>query len=141
MKAFNSTPPWLAALIGLFLVTSCAVTRPAEPEPEADLNSSLFDSIMNFYQGPLNHLAAVRRGSCPMYPSCSEYSRQAIAKHGFAVGWTMSMDRLMRCGRDEMKHAPRIRVNGNWLFYDPVDANAYWWNSREEDHTALKSTP
>ena len=62
-----------------------------------------------------------------MYPSCSEYSLQALEKHGPTVGWVMSMDRLTRCGRDEAKTAPRVRVNGQWKFYDPVDANDFWW--------------
>ncbi|WP_407923348.1 membrane protein insertion efficiency factor YidD [Desulfosoma caldarium] len=26
----------------------------------------------------------MRRGECPMYPSCSEYSTQAFARYGFA---------------------------------------------------------
>lgn len=129
MKPLNSLSPWLAGLAGLLLLTACATTPHSELETEVSPNTSLFDSMMRFYQGPLNHLSAVRRGSCPMYPSCGEYSRQAIARHGFAVGWAMSMDRLMRCGRDEMKYAPRIRINGQWLYYDPVDANDRWWYS------------
>ncbi len=66
-----------------------------------------------------------------MYPSCSKYSELAIHKHGFAVGWMMTMDRLMRCGRDEMKLAPKIFVNGEWRYYDPVESNDFWW--RKED--------
>jgi len=68
-----------------------------------------------------------------MYPSCSEYSKQAIHKHGFAVGWTMTMDRLMRCGRDEIKLAPRIFVNGEWRYYDPVESNDFWWSRNDSD--------
>ena len=74
----------------------------------------------------MNHLKAVRRGECQMYPSCSEYSRQAIARYGFAKGWVMSMDRLLRCGRDEIRLAPRILVNGKWKYYDPVESNDVW---------------
>ena len=82
---------------------------------------------LRLYQGPLNHLAAVRRGECPMHPSCSEYCSQAIERHGLVLGWMMATDRLMRCGRDEMKLAQRIFVNGNWKFYDPVEYNDFWW--------------
>jgi hypothetical protein len=56
-----------------------------------------------------------------MHPSCSEYSRQAVARFGFAKGWVMSMDRLMRCGRDEVRMAPKIRVNGKLKYYDPIE--------------------
>jgi putative component of membrane protein insertase Oxa1/YidC/SpoIIIJ protein YidD len=141
MKPFNYLTRWLVVLTGVIVLVACAMTPHSEPETEVSANASPFDSMMRFYQGPLNHLSAVRRGSCPMYPSCSEYSRQAVARHGFAVGWAMSMDRLMRCGRDELKHAPRVYVDGQWLFYDPVDANDYWWDSHEHDPTALRASP
>jgi len=62
-----------------------------------------------------------------MYPSCSEYAHQAMAKHGPARGWLMATDRLMRCGRDEILVAPKIRVEGRIKFYGPVDDNDFWW--------------
>jgi hypothetical protein len=62
-----------------------------------------------------------------MWPSCSEYSRQAVARHGFAVGWVMSMDRLMRCGRDGLRWAPRTIVNGRVKYLDPLAVNDFWW--------------
>jgi putative component of membrane protein insertase Oxa1/YidC/SpoIIIJ protein YidD len=141
MKPINHLKPCFAILVSVIVLMACAMTPHSEPETEASADMSQFDGMMRFYQGPLNHLSAVRRGSCPMYPSCSEYSRQAIAKHGFAIGWAMSMDRLMRCGRDELKNVPRIRVDGEWRYYDPVDANDYWWNSHENNPTAQGDTP
>jgi hypothetical protein len=96
-------------------------------------NASPYEDLLGFYRGPLNHLAAVRRGVCPMYPSCSEYSRQAVEKHGFVIGWSMAMDRLLRCGRDELKRAPTVLVQGQWKFYDPLEANDSWWYSAGED--------
>ena len=86
-----------------------------------------FSAAIDIYQGPLNHLSAVRRGQCPMYPSCSQYSREAVAKHGALMGWVMGMDRLMRCGRSELSAAPLIQINGKWRYYDPVADNDFWW--------------
>ena len=83
--------------------------------------------LIDMYSGPLNHLSAVRRGPCPMHPSCSEYARQAMAKHGRVKGWLMATDRLMRCGRDETRLAPKVWVNGQIKYYDPVDNNDFWW--------------
>jgi len=83
--------------------------------------------IISFYQGPLDHLNAVRSGRCPMQPSCSEYAKEAMARHGFLTGWTMSLDRLMRCGRDEKRVSPLVWVDGRWKIYDPLDANDFWW--------------
>lgn len=67
---------------------------------------------------------------CPMYPSCSAYSLQAFEKHGFLMGWIMTSDRLLRCGRDELKRAPWVRVNTETRSYDPVSANDGWWAPR-----------
>jgi len=58
-------------------------------------------AIIDFYRGPLNHCSAVRQGECPMYPSCSEYSKQAFEKYGVFLGAMIASDRVMRCGREE----------------------------------------
>jgi uncharacterized protein len=83
--------------------------------------------LLEIYRGPLNHLSAVRRGDCPMYPSCSEFGVRAIATHGAIVGWMMTVDRLLRCGRDEMRSAPRVFSDGHFKAYDPVENNDFWW--------------
>ena len=108
------------------LLFSCASSR--EVTKESDTKFDPLYSIVKFYQGPLNHLSAVRRGECPMYPSCSEYSKESIKKHGMIIGWMMTCDRLMRCGRDETKISPIIIVSGKWKYYDPVERNDFWWN-------------
>jgi len=112
-------------IVCLSLLQACANPASSQNDLSATPNSQFFP--LRWYQGPLHHLAAVRRGECPMYPSCSEYCSQAIARHGWVLGWIMAADRLMRCGRDEMKLARRIRVEGNWKFYDPVESNDFWW--------------
>jgi putative component of membrane protein insertase Oxa1/YidC/SpoIIIJ protein YidD len=85
-------------------------------------------AVIDFYQGPLNHCSAVRYGECPMYPSCSEYCKQAFEKYGFFVGAMIASDRLMRCGRDELKSAPLIFVESKWKYYDPLEQNTSWWD-------------
>lgn len=104
---------------------ACAHTAQRQVESKTR-GVSFYDGIISVYWGPLNHLQAVRRGECPMYPSCSEYSRQAVARFGFAKGWMISMDRLMRCGRDEINMAPKIWVSGKLKYYDPVENNTLW---------------
>jgi hypothetical protein len=64
---------------------------------------------------------------CPMYPTCSEYSIQALRKHGPFLGFVMIADRLIH-EKDEMKYAPRVMVNGTWRYYDPVENNDFWLN-------------
>jgi putative membrane protein insertion efficiency factor len=35
--------------------------------------------------------------NCRFYPSCSEYAREAIDRHGAAKGCWMAMRRVVRC--------------------------------------------
>ena len=37
------------------------------------------------------------RGSCRHFPSCSEYAREAIARHGSLRGTWLALRRLGRC--------------------------------------------
>ena len=37
------------------------------------------------------------RGYCKYYPSCSEYGKQAIKKHGLVIGTVKTIWRILRC--------------------------------------------
>jgi len=50
--------------------------------------------IIIFYQKIISPLLPA---SCRFYPTCSEYSRQAIEKYGLAKGCWLSMKRILRC--------------------------------------------
>ena len=112
-------------LILCSLTVSC--TYPNSMQTETVWGADPLSSMTRFYREPLNHLYSVRPGECPMYPSDSEYSLQSIQKHGMWAGWIMSMDRLMRCGRDETKLSPEVFINGKLKTYDPVEQNDFWW--------------
>jgi putative component of membrane protein insertase Oxa1/YidC/SpoIIIJ protein YidD len=121
---------WLMLFVVLF---GCTHAPPSENKTRGSFNLML--SLVEFYRGPLDSLSAVKTGECPMYPSCSEYSVQALEKHGVFIGWMMTCDRLLRCGRSEMKLAPTIFVDGKVKCYDPVEKNDFWWNKAElEQH-------
>jgi len=105
---------------------ACQFAPAPETEPGGGLNP--FAAAVRLYRGPLNHLSALRVGECPMYPSDSEYSLQALKKHGAVMGWIMSIDRVVRCGRDETRLAPQVFVNGTPKSYDPVEENDFWWS-------------
>jgi hypothetical protein len=118
-------PPWF--FLFLLVVAGCASTGGREISPGGP--APFATTIVEIYQGPLDHLHAVRPGHCPMHPSCSAYAQEAMERHGFVTGWAMAMDRLMRCGRDEERLSPRIWTDGRWKIYDPVDANDFWWRN------------
>lgn len=120
----------LAAVAGAVLLSGCAAMKTAGA-------GRPIEGMINVYRGPLDHLNAVRTGTCPMHPSCSEYALQTIDRHGAVIGWMMSFDRLMRCGRSELKTAPKIPVNGRWKYHDPVEANDFWWNSEKQNTPTL----
>ena len=115
-------------LIFFSLVAACTYSKSMQAESGAATNA--MSGMIQFYQGPLNHLTAVRMGECPMYPSDSQYGLQSIQKHGVLMGWIMTVDRLMRCGRDEIRLSPPVIVDGKLKYYDPVEKNDFWWSDQ-----------
>ena len=73
------------------------------------------------------YISPIDGNRCPMYPSCSKYCLEAAQKHGLLMGWIMSCDHLVRCGRDEVKLSPTVLVNDAKLSYDPLSNNDFWW--------------
>lgn len=73
------------------------------------------------------YISGVDGNRCQMYPSCSKYCIEAFNKHGALLGWIMGSDRLLRCGRDEVKLSTPVRINGEKRIYDPVSNNDFWW--------------
>ena len=55
---------------------------------------SLLLFLLRLYQ---SLLSPVFRGSCRHLPSCSEYARLAIERHGAARGLWLATRRLTRC--------------------------------------------
>lgn len=112
--------------IGLiFSLSACGFNKSTLT---ADLNNdSPASEIIRFYQGPLDHLSAVRHGGCPMHPNCSAYGISAIKKHGGLIGWMMTFDRLIRCGLDETYLSSEVLVGGKWKYVDTLEQNTFWW--------------
>ncbi len=50
--------------------------------------------LVRLYQGTLSPLF---RGACRHVPSCSDYAREAIERHGAARGSWLALRRLARC--------------------------------------------
>jgi putative component of membrane protein insertase Oxa1/YidC/SpoIIIJ protein YidD len=128
----NGRYPFLRAAGRNFICALLICTLPAcghlgQKNGDPRESASHPSLILQIYQGPLNHLAAVRGGDCPMYPSCSDFCGQAIEKHGAMIGWMMAIDRLLRCGRDELDSAARVVDGAQVKAYDPVENNDFWW--------------
>jgi uncharacterized protein len=94
---------------------------PAETEPSSEPSLLLFP--ISFYQKIISPAVGNR---CQMSPSCSAYSKEAFQTHGFFIGWFMTCDRLMRCGRDETHLSPGIGAPEGRLTLDPLSGNDSW---------------
>lgn len=118
---------FVATCLGLPATAAGADVVPPFPEPNragtlADRQSPL-DRLQQF-------ISRADGERCPMYPTCSHYARQAFAEKGALMGWVLTFDRLLRCGRDETRLAPPINVYGVRHSYDPLEANTFWWDKR-----------
>ena len=72
-------------------------------------------NLINIYQ---KFISPINQSTCQSYPSCSNYGKQAIKKHG-SYGILLTADRLNRCGHDTDKYT-KIIVNQSIKNYDPV---------------------
>ncbi|WP_066900466.1 membrane protein insertion efficiency factor YidD [Streptobacillus notomytis] len=51
-------------------------------------------SIINFYQ---KYISKYTPRVCRFYPTCSEYSKQAIIKYGALKGTYLAIRRILKC--------------------------------------------
>jgi len=77
------------------------------------------------------HISEVDGQRCPSEPTCSSYSAQAFRKHGFFIGWMMTVDRLIH-EADEGRHSPIVKQNGAFKIFDPVANNDFWWYGKND---------
>ncbi|MDQ6988630.1 MAG: membrane protein insertion efficiency factor YidD [Mariprofundaceae bacterium] len=82
---------------------------------------------IHFYQHVLGHLDG---RSCPAYPVCSSYAKQAFNKHGALLGSWLMIDRLIHEVGD-LDVGPWINWQGQRRLYDPLERNDFWL---EEEH-------
>ena len=104
-------------------------TAQGEPDNRTKDDESEFNIgawLVSFFS---EHISAVDGDRCPSSPTCSSYSAQAFRKHGFFMGWLMTVDRLIHEG-DEASISPVVKRNGLGKTFDPVENNDFWWYSK-----------
>jgi len=122
-----------ALALGLFLWPaggiSAGMAGPPQGESTGDgprpggPGSSFLTGLINGYQQYLSPLSA---GRCRMKPSCSEYARQAIRKHGPLKGWIMASGRLLH-EVDQKDYSRPVMVDNRLYWEDPLERNDFWW--------------
>jgi len=115
---------FLLLFLLLFLLPGGVPAQPtAPPPPEENQTAPALAAPIHFFR---KYLSGADGHRCPMSPSCSGYALQAMRRHGALKGWIMTCDRLMRCGRDELKRCPSVMTPEGVRCRDTVDANDIW---------------
>jgi hypothetical protein len=131
----------LLCLVSLFITIGHIPLVCAEDEISRQSESSHSEEAAGFNPAQWllsiykDHISPVNADRCPSFPSCSSYAEQAMDKHGFLVGWMMTVDRLIHEGKEETSVSPYIQSDGEVLILDPVENNDFWWYPRDgKDH-------
>lgn len=109
---------------GLFLILACSGGAWASSDKPKSREAVAGGQWFHFYK---TVVSATDGDRCGMSPSCSSYAAQAFKKHGFFMGWIISCDRLIRCGRDETRLSPHIKSGHRVLTKDTLEDNDFWW--------------
>ena len=53
--------------------------------------------LIDFYQKHISKIFQIKNIRCKYYPSCSEYTKQAIQKYGAIKGSVLGIKRIIKC--------------------------------------------
>ena len=57
----------------------------------------LIISLINLYQKGISPMISIKNIHCKFYPTCSEYTKQAVEKYGVIKGGTKGIIRILKC--------------------------------------------
>ncbi len=119
-------PPVVAALLAGALTLVPAAAESGSRHRQGTRSGNLGTWLVSLFR---DHISAVDGDRCPSLPSCAQYSIEAFSKHGFFVGWIMTVDRLIHEGSEESSVSPLIYdARGRLRIHDPVENNDFWWS-------------
>ena len=99
-------------------------SREEPPLQKPSLGKRTAEKIVRIFQ---EYISPVDGDRCPCYPTCSQYSVEAVRKHGVLIGIMMTFDRLIH-ESNEIRQAPLVKIYDAYRYYDPVENNDFWWN-------------
>lgn len=67
---------------------------------------NFFTGIIIFYQ---KHVSVIKKPSCVFYPTCSEYTKEAILKYGALKGLWFGFLRILRCHPWQKNHMDPLK--------------------------------
>jgi len=89
---------------------------------QVEAGGTAFDQAIRFFQ---RYISPVDGARCPMYPTCSAYARQALARHGPWFGILLTVDRLIHENDPGERRHP-VLVGDRYRYLDPLEANDFW---------------
>ena len=57
----------------------------------------LIISLINLYQKGISTMISSKNIHCKFYPTCSEYTKQAVEKYGVIKGGAKGIIRILKC--------------------------------------------
>ncbi|MDD5720955.1 MAG: membrane protein insertion efficiency factor YidD [Candidatus Pacebacteria bacterium] len=79
--------------------------------PQGDCSTRLLaraaSNGINFYQKNISIF--LKANTCVFYPSCSEYTKQAIEKYGAWKGIYLGLKRILRCHPWQKNHIDSVK--------------------------------
>ncbi len=103
--------------------TSRKLVREKSPGSMTSPGGQVAIGFLRLYQ---KYISPIDGERCPSYPTCSQYSLEAVRKHGALLGLVMTFDRLIH-ESDETRSGSLIQVGDSVRCYDPVENNDFWW--------------
>ncbi|MDI6804569.1 MAG: membrane protein insertion efficiency factor YidD [Bacteroidota bacterium] len=106
-------------LVLLLFTFSCDISF-CQSERDAPSHQEIYGSgsnvFIDFYQ---EWLSPIKGGNtCPMYPSCSQYSKILFQTQPIHEAYIGTLERVLRCGH-ELYLYPKRMVEGRLRWYDP----------------------
>ncbi len=62
--------------------------------------------LINFYQ---RNISGFKKPSCVFFPTCSEYTKEAVKKYGISKGLFLGFLRILRCHPWQKNHIDPVK--------------------------------
>lgn len=86
-----------AKLLVFFIIIALLFTLDVSRSPQSQLSAKAFIQLVEFYQSHLSRITTKLGSRCKFTPTCSDYTKLAVAKFGTLKGGKMSAVRLYHC--------------------------------------------
>lgn len=102
----------------LFIVSYFLISNCYSQLEELNIKVTSTEDYFNFYQ---KNISDLRGNSCPMFPSCANYTLETIKERGLIQGIINGSDRLNRCGHEHKYYDLTLQEKGFKLLDQPLE--------------------